>query len=246
VGTEAGQSHGQLGGRADADGADAARAGHQGRGLVPGHLQALVQDHVVAALEGQVGALAGDQPVHRRGQAASRPDTLGGRVVEQDVLGQAQQRVAGQDGGPDPEHGPGRGPVPPLGVAVHDVVVQQREVVHELHGRGRGDAPLGRRAGGPGRQQGQRRAQRLAALALTDGGAVSVDEAQVVGRDDPDVGAEPLQPARDGRSYEVTCGGNARRHGGCHEVAFAAISVSLTRPGRISLAGAAAVSPARM
>ena len=37
--------------------------------------------HVVAALEGQVGALAGDQPLHGGGQAAGRPDALRGRVL---------------------------------------------------------------------------------------------------------------------------------------------------------------------
>ena len=52
--------------------------------------------------------------------------------------------------------------MPALGVAVHDVVVQQREVVHELDGRGGGHAALRRGAGGAGRQQRERRAQRLA------------------------------------------------------------------------------------
>ena len=37
---------------------------------------------------------------------------------------------------PDAELGPHRGPVPALGVAVDDVVVEEGEVVHELDGDG--------------------------------------------------------------------------------------------------------------
>ena len=98
VRAEPGQGHGQRGRGAEVHRADAARAGHQRGGLVARHLQALGQGHVVALLEGQVRALPGDQPLHRGGQAAGRPGTLRGAVLEQHVLGQGQQRVAGQDG----------------------------------------------------------------------------------------------------------------------------------------------------
>ena len=56
-------------------------------------------------------------------------------------------RIAGADA----EDRPRRRPVPPLGVAVHDVVVQQREVVHQLHRRSgrRQRAPARRRPRAP-------------------------------------------------------------------------------------------------
>ena len=165
VRAEPGQPHRHGRGRADVDRADAARAGHQRRGLVPGHLLALGQGDVVAALERQVRTLPGDQPLHRRGQAAGRPQALRGLVLQQDVLGEGQHGVPGQDRRADPVDRPRGGPVPALGVAVHDVVVQQREVVHEFHGDRGGDPAFRRGQRGPGRQQGQRRAQRLAGAA---------------------------------------------------------------------------------
>src|SRR6202030_2962588 len=97
---------------------------------------------VVPLLEREVRALARDQPQHRRGQAAGGPGTLRAGLLEQDVLRQREQGVTGQDGRADAVDLPGRRPVPALYVAVHDVVVQQREVVHELDRDGGGDAAL--------------------------------------------------------------------------------------------------------
>ena len=90
----------------------------------------------------------------RRSAAAPRP-TGSGRPTRRAApvssssrsWARREQRVAGQDGRADAEHRPGRRPVPPLGVAVHDVVVQQREVVHELHRHRGGARP--RSAGAP-------------------------------------------------------------------------------------------------
>ena len=76
---------------------------------------------------------------------------------------------------------PDRGPVPAGHVAVHQVVVQQREVVHQLDGDRARHPDLGRRSGGPGREQGEGRAQRLAARSGL-GVAVGVGPAEVVGR----------------------------------------------------------------
>ena len=153
------------GGGPGVNGADAARAGHQRGRLVAGHLQALGQADVVALLEGEVRALPADQPQDRDGQAPGRPGALEGVVLQQQVLGQREEPVPGQDGRADAEHGPGRRPVPALGVVVHDVVVQQGEVVHELDRHRGGHAPLGRRASGAGGEQGQRGPQGLAATA---------------------------------------------------------------------------------
>ena len=103
--------------RAEAHGADAAGAGQQRGGLVAGHVQALVEGHVVALLEREVRGLPADQPLHRRGQAAGRPGAREGVVLQQHVLGQREQRVAGEDGRADAEHDPGGRPVPALDVA---------------------------------------------------------------------------------------------------------------------------------
>ena len=68
--------------------------------------------------------------------------TLGGRLFEHDLEGQRGQRVAGDDGLPDPELAPYRRAVSPLGVAVDDVIVDEREVVDQLDGHGTDDAGL--------------------------------------------------------------------------------------------------------
>ena len=85
-----------------------------------------------------------EQAVKWYRMAADQGQTLRSAVLEQHVLGQGQQRVAGQDGGADAEHCPGGGPVQAFGVAVHDVVVQQRPVVHQFHRDRGGHAALGR------------------------------------------------------------------------------------------------------
>src|SRR5258707_11851108 len=46
------------------------------------------------------------------------------RPLEQQVIGERLERVAGQDRRADAKDGPGGRPVPAFGVAVHDVVVQ--------------------------------------------------------------------------------------------------------------------------
>lgn len=100
--------------------------------------------------------------------------------LQQDLVGKREQRVADQDRLGRAVHLPHRVAVAPLLVAVHQVVVQQREVVHELDGHGAGDAGL---RGGAGRlrgQQGQRRAHGLAAVAV-GGPALGIDPAEVVG-----------------------------------------------------------------
>ena len=162
---EPGQAHGQRGRRAQVHRADAAGARHQRGGLVPGHVQALGQGYVVALLEGQVRALSADQPQHRRGHTAGRPRALEGVVLEQQVLGQREQRVPGQDGRADAEHGPGRRAVPALGVVVHQIVVQQGEVVHQLDGDRTGDCDASVHTGGSGGEQGEGGPERLAAAA---------------------------------------------------------------------------------
>ena len=73
-------------------------------------------------------------------EQAHEPEDLGvgeaevGQAVERDPR-QAEQRVAGVDRLRDAVHRPQRGAVAALGVAVLDVVVDEAEVVAQLHGR---------------------------------------------------------------------------------------------------------------
>ncbi len=108
-----------------------------------------------------------------------------------------RERVAGQDRARHAEHGPGRRPVPALLVAVHDVVVQQREVVDELDRDRAVDRRLRRRA--DGRRRGRARAgtHRLAAA-----GAVLVP-AEVVDGDRAQIRLERVDGRAQGRPDEL-------------------------------------------
>ena len=229
VPAELGQAHGELGRGAHVHRADRAGAGHQRGRLVARHLDALGQGHVAALFEREVLALPGDQPLHRGGQAARRPQAARGGVLEQQVVRQGEHRVAGQDRRADAEHGPRGRAVPPLGVPVHDVVVQQREVVHKLD-RDRGaDAALGGHARGAGGKQGERGAQRLAAP-LAHRVPLSVGEAVVVGSHPANAGAQPVDRGLRGRSDQVTRHGDASGHHDRHErtsLSFASVFTSV-------------------
>ena len=106
-------------------------------------------------LEGEVLELAADQ---RPGGA---PEQVGGRRagrrrrVEHHLERQRLQRAAGEDRRGHAEDRPDRAPVPALQVAVHHVVVHEREVVQQLDRDRAGQPDLGRRAGGPRGQQRQ-------------------------------------------------------------------------------------------
>jgi len=81
-----------------------------------------------------------------------------------------------------------------LGVAIHHVVVQQREVVHQLDGDGTRDAHVCAGAGQLGGQQRERRPDRFAAPGQTCR-AVRIGPAQVVAGD---VAAGGIQPGDGG------------------------------------------------
>jgi hypothetical protein len=100
------------------------------------------------------------------------------------VEGERQQRVPGEDRRADAEEAPRRRAMPPGQVAVHDVVVQQREVVHQLD-RHRGRHRLAGRAADDRRgQQHERRADGLAAV-RRHLRAMLVPPAEVVAGDPP-------------------------------------------------------------
>src|SRR5206468_2867304 len=110
-------------------------AGRQQRsGLAGRHVEAFVQGDVLAVLEGDVldlpsGQFAGDGGEEQRCAAGVR-----GGGFEQDLVSEGEERVAGQDRGGRPPDRPHGTPVAAFGVTVHQVVVQQREVVDEFDG----------------------------------------------------------------------------------------------------------------
>ncbi len=164
------------------DGADGDRAGQQGAGLVALHLQALRDGDPLAVLVGDVLGLAVDELAGGRGQPAGGAAGLDGAQLEQDLVGQGEEGVADEDGLGGVVGLPDGVAVAALLVAVHEVVVEQREVVHELDGHGAGDARRGGRAGGLGRQQGEGGAYGLALIAVGRP-PLDVDPPEVVGGD---------------------------------------------------------------
>ena len=144
-----------LVGAAAGPGAERAGDREQRSGLVAGHVQAFGQTDVRAPFEAEVGALAADQPQQRRAEPARAAPvvTAPGQFVE----GERVQRVAGEDGVRGAEDRPHARPVPAHRVAVHDIVVQQREVVHKLDRHRGGQRAVGEAADRLRAQQYQRR-----------------------------------------------------------------------------------------
>ena len=163
--------------RADGDG-----AGQQRAGLVALHLQALLDGDPLAVLVGDVLRLAVDELAGGGGQPAGRAAGLDGAELQQDLVGEGEEGVADEDGLGGAVHLPDGVAVPALFVTVHQVVVQQREVVDQLDRDGAGDADLGRGSGHLGGQQRERGAHGLAAVTVR-GAALGVDPAEVVGGD---------------------------------------------------------------
>lgn len=130
--------------------------------------------------------------VSRAGRAAR----LDRAELQQQVVGEREERVADQDRLGRAVHLPYGVAVAALLVAVHQVVVQQREVVHEFDGHRAGNAGLGGRARRLGGQQGERGAHGLAAVTVRRP-PVGVDPAEVVGGDGVHGRREPAprQPA---------------------------------------------------
>ena len=123
---------------------DRRRAGEQRPGLARLHVQARCEINRRGSLERQIVGLPADQLVHRLGQARQGPYPRLA-VGQQHIERKREHGVAGQDRLTVAEyHPPGR-PVSPFQVAVHDIVVQQGEVVDELHRDGRRH-PIGERA----------------------------------------------------------------------------------------------------
>src|SRR5690606_26611158 len=133
----------------------------------------------------------GDQVEDGPAEDADGPRDGRGRFVGEGLEGGGEQRVPREDRGVRAEDAPGGRPVPAGEVAVHHVVVQEREVVRQLDRDGGGE----RGGGGPPdrlrREQGERRADRLAAGA-GGGAAALVAPAEVERGDAADLLRHPL------------------------------------------------------
>ena len=116
-------------------------------------------------------------------------------------MGQDLQRIAGHDGRADAVERPDGGAVVAFGVGVDDVVVNQREVVDQLDGHSSGHPDAGVRPGRFGGEDGQGRADALAAgrVHRVTGG---ISPAQVIGRDASDLWGEPFDGFGQGRGDE--------------------------------------------
>ncbi len=116
------------------------------------------------------------------GQAARGAARLDRAELQEELVGQREQGVADEDGLGGAVHLPDGVTVAALLVAVHQVVVQEREVVHQFNGDRARHAHLGGRAGGLGGHDGEGGTYGLAAVPL-GGVALGVDPAEVVGGD---------------------------------------------------------------
>ncbi len=155
-------------------------AAEQRPGLAVRHRQALVDADVVPVPKATSStwpptssrAVRVEQQRGRRG--------LRGVRREQHLVREREHRVAGEDRRRRAPDRPHRRAVAALGVAVHEVVVQQREVVHQLDGHpaGHADGSVGRRT----RAAASSASAGRSALPPPPGRpTVAVDPAQVVG-----------------------------------------------------------------
>ena len=147
-------------------GLDACR--DEGRRLAPDHVEVEVYRHrgvVLAGPDVDVLALAERQAglvveAHQAQHLCVAEAELG-QPVERDP-GEDEHGVAGVDRLRDPVDGPQRRPVAPLAIAVLDVVVDEAEVVAQLHGGGARQGRIGLARDGRVGQQPQERPHPLA------------------------------------------------------------------------------------
>lgn len=154
----------------------------------------------------QVAQGRGQMPYGRRG-VRSR-----GRRGE-GLHGQGEEGVAGEYGRAGAVRLPERGTAAAQRVAVHDVVVQQREGVHEFH---RDSTRHARRTGTSGRlraQDGQRLPYALA-LAVGRGGAADLAAAQRVSDHLRHPGVQSVDRLREGRCDQFTAAAQDLWRGG--------------------------------
>ena len=120
--------------------ADGGRLCQQRTGLVCLHGDAFVEGRGVAPVERNILCLASNHGRGRLDQTSGCGCAVGSAViVEKYFECQCMHGVANNDAFADAEHIPHRCPMAPGAVVVHDVVVDQREVVDEFHGYSTGN-----------------------------------------------------------------------------------------------------------
>ncbi len=149
---------------------------------------------------------------------SSRRAAAGPDGADSTRLAADEEGAAGQDGESFTEDYPGAGSVPPGAVAVHDVVVEQGEVVHQLDRDGSGHSDLQRGARRGGREQHEGGAHRLA-TAERAMWVVRSSPAEVVGDDRPDLLGEGGDLGPQGPGHQVRAVTQELGQGGrCHPV----------------------------
>ncbi len=159
--------HGLVVGREQRTGLD--RGADQGRGLAPDHVVVQLDGHrLIGRGRGDVDVLALAQHHARLVVEAHQAQDL--RIAEAQVRqavqrhpAEAEDEVAGVDRLRDPVERPQGRAVAALHVAVLDVVVDEAEVVAQLHGRGAGEGTRVVAGDGGVGEQPQERAHPLAA-----------------------------------------------------------------------------------
>ena len=121
------------------DRSDRCRVAEQGTGLVGLHGQAGLQVDPCHVVKCHVSGLSCDHRRRGRSKARGGRDPLLRRVVQEDLVGEVVERIAGDDGVLHPERGPDGRSMPTDGVAIDDVVMDEREVVHQLRRHRPGD-----------------------------------------------------------------------------------------------------------
>ncbi|OLT44227.1 hypothetical protein BJF85_20390 [Saccharomonospora sp. CUA-673] len=166
----------------------AARGGgalEQRAGLVIGHGETFGDVHIGALFEAHIGELpldeAADGPADQFRHLGRPRMAADGDQLQRP----GQQGVTGEDRRSGPERHPRGRPMPTGRVAVHDIVVQQREVVHEFDRDRRGQSGVRTAADRAGGEQCERGPQRLATVGVLRP-AVTIPPAEVVTRDGPD------------------------------------------------------------
>ena len=190
--------------RTGEDGSDRGRAPEERAGLCCRHGHAFFDAHRLAFLEGQVHGLACD---HLGRGLAQRPGRRRSRLVattEQDLCGQGRKSIAGDESDRRAPKCPHGGPVPALEVPVHEVVMDEGEIVDELDRNATGGTHFGVGPGCLRRQDRQRGADPLPAL-YGRWAAVRACPAEVVTDDVTDTGSEPVDSIPHGWHGQPAC-----------------------------------------
>ena len=194
------------------DGAGLHRCADQGRGLLADHLEVGIDGDIGLPLEADVEVLPLAQRQARLVVHAHQRQhpPLAEAVLEEPIErepAQREQRVTRVDGEGHAPHRPQGRPMTPFGVGVLDVVVDEAEVVAQLHRRGAGQ---GRAVVAGERVVGEKAEQRAHPLAARTVGAI---QAEVIGQHLVQRPRVPAALVEDARHLRLDVGQEARKLG---------------------------------